>query len=143
LILLYKLGLLKSLSVIAALSRDLLLHRTRTDAGSSPALRFALCRLFNQPRFFIFIDMDQQWFEKFRVQLDEFYAWPALYTFKFIVPTGKESEVKALFPNHTTSERPSKNGKYTSVTTEAMLPSSEAVIKIYEAAAKIEGILAL
>lgn len=87
--------------------------------------------------------MDQEWFEKFRIQLDEYYAWPALYAFKFIVPSGKEGEVKALFPNHTISKKPSKNGKYTSITAEAMLPSSEAVIKIYEAAAKIEGILAL
>lgn len=87
--------------------------------------------------------MDQEWFEKFRIQLDEYYAWPSLYAFKFIVPSGKEGEVKALFPNHNISEKPSKNGKYISLTAEAMLPSSEAVIKIYEAAAKIEGILAL
>lgn len=87
--------------------------------------------------------MDEQWFTNFREKLDQHYAWPALYRFKFIVPTGKEAEVKALFPNHTTTERPSKNGNYTSVTTEAMLPSADAVIEIYQAAALIKGIIAL
>jgi putative lipoic acid-binding regulatory protein len=87
--------------------------------------------------------MDEQWFENFKVQLDQYYAWPALYTFKFIVPTGKESELKALFHNHTTTERPSKKGNYTSVTVDVMAPNSEAVIEFYKGATKIEGIVAL
>ncbi len=87
--------------------------------------------------------MDQQWFERFRDQLDSHYAWPALYTFKFIVPKGKEEEVKMLFPNHVFTERPSKNGNYTSVTLTMMMPSSEAVIKIYYSVSTIEGLIAL
>ena len=87
--------------------------------------------------------MDEQWFENFKVQLDQYYAWPALYTFKFIVPTGKEAELKTLFHNHTTTERPSKKGNYTSVTVDVMAPSSEAVVEFYKAATKIEGIVAL
>jgi uncharacterized protein len=87
--------------------------------------------------------MDQQWLEKFRDQLDRHHAWPTLYTFKFIVPAGKEREVKELFPKHASTERPSKNGNYTSVTLKMMMPSSEAVIEIYQAAAQIEGIIAL
>jgi putative lipoic acid-binding regulatory protein len=59
------------------------------------------------------------------------------------VPTGKEEEVKNLFPNHTTSEKLSKNGKYTSITINMMMPSSNAVIAVYQAAAVIEGIIAL
>lgn len=95
-------------------------------------------------RFFIFmIIMNELWFENFKIQLDQYYAWPALYTFKFIVPTGKETELKALFPNHTTTERPSKKGNYTSVTIDVMAPSSEAVVEYYKAATKIEGIVAL
>ncbi len=87
--------------------------------------------------------MDQQWLDKFREQLDRHYAWPALYTFKFIVPKGKEQEVKALFQKHTSTEKPSKNGNYTSVTLKMMMPSSDAVIEIYQTAAQIEGIIAL
>ena len=87
--------------------------------------------------------MNEQWLINFREKLDQHYAWPALYRFKFIVPTGKEAEVKALFPNHTTTERPSKYGNYTCVTTEAMLPSADAVIEIYQAAALIKGIISI
>jgi putative lipoic acid-binding regulatory protein len=87
--------------------------------------------------------MDSTWLANFREKLDTHYAWPALYTFKFIVPTGKEEEVKSLFPNHITYEKLSKNGKYTSITINMMMPSSEAVIDVYQAASVIEGILAL
>jgi uncharacterized protein len=87
--------------------------------------------------------MDEQWFDNFKIQLDQFYAWPALYTFKFIVPAGKEQELKELFHNHTTTERPSKKGNYTSVTIDVMAPSSEVVVEFYKAATKIEGIVAL
>lgn len=87
--------------------------------------------------------MDPEWLEKFRDQLDRHHAWPTVYTFKFIVPRGKEEEVKTLFVNHTSVERPSKNGNYTSITFKMMMRSSEAVIDIYQSAAQIEGIIAL
>jgi putative lipoic acid-binding regulatory protein len=90
-----------------------------------------------------FFFMDSQWIISFREKLDQHYAWPSLYIFKFIVPTGKEEEVKKLFPMHDTSEKTSSQGKYTSVTVQMMMPSSEAVISIYEQAALIEGLIAL
>lgn len=79
----------------------------------------------------------------FREKLDQHYAWPSLYMFKFIVPTGREDQVKKLFPLHTTSEKLSKNGNYTSITIQMMMPSSEAVIGIYQQASSIEGLIAL
>jgi uncharacterized protein len=81
--------------------------------------------------------------KSFKETLDKSYAWPVLYTFKFIVPTGKEPEVRKLFPRHTPSERLSQNGNYTSVTIQMMMPSSDSVIEVYEFASKIEGIIAL
>jgi len=87
--------------------------------------------------------MDAVWLANFREKLEAHYAWPSLYTFKFIVPTGREEEVKNLFPNHTSSEKLSKNGKYTSVTINMMMPSSDAVIEVYQSASVIEGIIAL
>jgi len=74
--------------------------------------------------------MEPNWGESLREKLDEHYTWPSLYTFKFIVPKGKEAEVKILFPNHEPSERQSKNGNYTSITLNMMMPSSEAVIDV-------------
>jgi len=87
--------------------------------------------------------MDAQWINGFREKLDQHYSWPSLYMFKFIVPAGKEEEVKQLFPMHTATEKPSRQGNYTSVTIQMMMPSSDAVIDIYLKASKIEGIVAL
>lgn len=87
--------------------------------------------------------MDDNWIASFRQKLDEHYAWPALYTYKFIVPTGKEDQVKELFPYHPSTEKQSKQGNYTSVTVQVMMQSSDAVIDIYKRAASIEGIVAL
>jgi putative lipoic acid-binding regulatory protein len=87
--------------------------------------------------------MDEQWIANFREKLDQHYSWPSLYIYKFIVPTGKEDAVKKLFPNHTVSEKLSKQGNYTSLTVQVMAPSSDAVIEIYIQASTIEGIVAL
>jgi putative lipoic acid-binding regulatory protein len=87
--------------------------------------------------------MDEEWMISFREKLDQHYAWPSLYIFKFIVPAGKEVQVKNLFPLHTTTEKQSKQGNYTSITIQMMMPSSEAVINIYMQAAGIEGLIAL
>ncbi len=87
--------------------------------------------------------MDSSQIESFREKLDRHYAWPSLYLFKFIVPTGMEPEVKKLFPRHETSEKLSKQGNYTSITVQMMMPSSDAVIEVYEKASQIKGIVAL
>lgn len=87
--------------------------------------------------------MDSKWLQSFREKLDQHYAWPSLYIFKFIVPAGQEDEVKRLFPNNVTSEKHSERGRYTSVTIQTMMPSSEAVVSIYEQASAIKGLIAL
>ena len=87
--------------------------------------------------------MEPSWVESFREKLDQYYTWPSLYVFKFIVPAGKEEEVKQLFPLHATMEKSSKQGNYKSVTVEMMMPSGESVLNIYIKASTIEGIVAL
>jgi uncharacterized protein len=87
--------------------------------------------------------LDDKWISSFQKKLDEHYSWPSLYMFKFIVPTGKEGEVKRLFPMHDTREKLSQKGNYTSVTIQMMMPSSEAVVEVYVKASEIEGIVAL
>lgn len=87
--------------------------------------------------------MDREWMQSFREKLDQHYAWPSLYVFKFIVPAGQEEAVKKLFPNHIPSEKHSRRGKYISITVQMMMPSSEAVISVYEQASVIEGLIAL
>ncbi len=89
------------------------------------------------------LGMNNEWQKSLKEKLDQHYAWPAVYTFKFIVPKGKEDQVKKLFPQHESTERASKNGNYISVTLQMMMPGSDAVIAIYQAASAIEGVIAL
>jgi putative lipoic acid-binding regulatory protein len=87
--------------------------------------------------------MDQEWLNSFRIKLDHHYRWPSLYIFKFIVPKAKVDEVTKLFPLHTATQKASSQGNYTSVTLQMMMPSSEAVIEVYQKAAAIDGLIAL
>ncbi len=82
-------------------------------------------------------------FEQFKEKLEDSYSWPSLYMFKFIVRAEKENDVISLFSKHDVSRKHSKNGKYISITSEIMAGSSDQVISIYQAASKIEGIIAL
>lgn len=79
----------------------------------------------------------------FRQKLDQQYYWPALYMFKFIVPRGKEQEIKKLFPKNDILEKLSNKGNYSSLTIKMMLNSSEEVIRIYTEADQVEGVFAL
>ncbi|MBL7843000.1 MAG: DUF493 family protein [Cyclobacteriaceae bacterium] len=87
--------------------------------------------------------MDQNWIDSFRTKLDQHHQWPSLYMFKFIVPKGKEQEVKNLFPLHTVTEKASREGNYTSITIQIMAPSSDVVIEMYQKASTVEGLIAL
>jgi len=79
----------------------------------------------------------------FKEKLEEQYSWPALYMFKFIVPKGQEEKVKLLFPSNEVTMKASKQGNYISVTAKVMAGSSDEIIRIYEEAYLIEGIISL
>lgn len=81
--------------------------------------------------------------EEFIRILDQEHDWPTLYMFKFIVPSGKEDLVIALFPESKTSVKSSSKGNYRSVTSKVMMSSAQEVVEIYEKAGHIEGVLAL
>ena len=81
--------------------------------------------------------------EAFKTKLDQQTSFPSLYMFKFIVPNGKELEVEALLPNNKMTLKHSSKGTYVSATIKAMMPSSEAILEVYEKAAKIEGVISL
>jgi hypothetical protein len=92
---------------------------------------------------FLFYIMNSDWADSLREKLEQHYTWPALYTFKFIVPKDRVDEVKKLFPAHESTEKNSKNGNYISVTLKMMMPGSDAVIEVYRLAATVEGLIAL
>ncbi|SHO62188.1 DUF493 family protein [Algoriphagus zhangzhouensis] len=81
--------------------------------------------------------------QAFKEKLEANGEFPQLYMFKFIVPNGKEDEVKALFPNHEVVLKPSSGGKYISTTIQVMVDSADDVIAYYEQASSIEGLLSL
>jgi putative lipoic acid-binding regulatory protein len=81
--------------------------------------------------------------EAFKAKLEAQSSFPSLYMFKFIVPNGKEHEVKALLPYNQMELKASSKGNYVSVTIKAMMPSSDAIIDIYDKASVIEGVIAL
>ncbi len=87
--------------------------------------------------------MDQEWINSFRIKLDEHHSWPTVYIFKFIVPKGKEIELKDLFPKHTSTDKVSTQGNYISVTFQMMMHSSDDVIEVYERVSSIEGLISL
>lgn len=85
-------------------------------------------------------------FDSLREKLSE-EEWPNVYFFKFIMPSDNKTIalVTELF-DETTAEitlRPSKNGKYTSVSIKEVMTSADHVIKIYQHAEKIDGIITL
>ena len=86
---------------------------------------------------------NQQWWDRFQQLLDDGIEWPSEYVFKFIVPSKSLSEVEQLFHKFPISVRESSKGKYSSVTANIEVHSSDEVIAMYTAAAKIDGIILL
>ena len=79
----------------------------------------------------------------FKEKLEMETSFPSLYMFKFIVPSGKESEIGALLPNNEMVLKSSSQGKYVSATIKAMMRDSQSIIDVYEKASKIKGVIAL
>ena len=73
--------------------------------------------------------------------------WPRLYMFKFISPADPETlaQVEALFDAKVAEVqlRPSKTGKFISVSAKEMMMDTDRVIERYRAAAQIKGVISL
>ena len=69
-------------------------------------------------------------FDTLRAKLAAFEQWPGPYLFKFIAPKDRIGEVEALFEGHEYRLRPSRNGRWVSLTCERVMASSEAVVEI-------------
>ncbi len=81
--------------------------------------------------------------ERFRELLDGQNAWPAEYTFKFIVPEDRLPDLEAVFGQIPITVRESRNGRYRSVTATVLMHSSEEIVALYTEAARIPGLIAL
>jgi putative lipoic acid-binding regulatory protein len=79
----------------------------------------------------------------FKEKLEAQTAFPTLYMFKFIVLNGMEDQVAALLPKNKMTLKESSKGKYVSATIKAMMPNAEAILDVYDRAAKIKGVISL
>lgn len=79
----------------------------------------------------------------FKEKLEDQHTFPGNYIFKFIVPSESIDQVKSLWPGGKISIKASSKGKYTSVTIEGHMDSSDDVISVYQKAHEIEGCIAL
>lgn len=82
-------------------------------------------------------------FEKFKQLLDEQLSWPDYYTFKFITKTDAKHQVINILEDHQIMERPSKNGKYTSISSRKIFNSADEIVEVYQSVGKIEGVINL
>lgn len=80
---------------------------------------------------------------QFKEILDGHHQWPCPYIFKFIVPSENFPLFKEKFPDADISTRESKSGKYTSVTFESNMCSSDEVMEVYTRASEIPGVMSL
>ena len=85
--------------------------------------------------------MDQQ---KLLELLDQSQKWPGPYTFKFVVLLQQKNTLLDLFPHaQLKGERPSKTGKYVSLTIEQSFEGPMQVVESYQKASQIPGIISL
>jgi len=90
--------------------------------------------------------MDQEKLNELKRLLDDQNQWPAVYMFKFIIPTDREKFVKLknIFGESAeVSSRESGKGKYTSVTIKEMMLDSDSILARYAEVKVIEGIISL
>ncbi|MBA9072565.1 hypothetical protein GGR22_000691 [Flavobacterium gossypii] len=89
----------------------------------------------------------QEFYERLKVELDDANVWPAEYLFKFIVPTDKEkvdaveNAFNAMGAVINTTQ--SKTGKFTSISVNVRMKSSQSIIDKYLEVSTIEGIISL
>ena len=85
-------------------------------------------------------------YSELRKKLNETTEWPSVYFFKFIIPADNQklAQVEAIFgPEATVSIKQSTKGNFTSVSAKELMLSADGVVKKYELASKIEGLMAL
>lgn len=91
----------------------------------------------------------EEFYKKLKAQLEDTTDFPALYLFKFIVPTksndDKVGQVTAKFDNlgATITTTKSKNGSFTSISIKVNMKSAVSIINKYKEVAVVEGIISL
>jgi len=90
---------------------------------------------------------EKAFYDKLKESLDETTEFPTNYMYKFIILSIKEriQEVEDIFDNMgaVITSKPSKNGKYTSLTILVNMDNSDDIITKYKEVSGVEGIISL
>jgi hypothetical protein len=89
----------------------------------------------------------EEFYERLKVELDMSNTWPALYLFKFIVPTESDNvnRVELAFDcmGAIIKTRKSKTGKFTSISVDVQVKDSQEIVDKYLEVSTIKGIISL
>jgi uncharacterized protein len=89
----------------------------------------------------------EEFFDRLKTELEKSNTWPAIYLFKFIVPTeiDKINQVEQAFDGMgaVIKTTQSKTGKFTSVSVDVQMESPQSVVDKYVEVSTIEGIISL
>ena len=84
-------------------------------------------------------------YSNLRTQLD-LEEWPNVYMFKFIIPNSSEKialTMELFNDSSNISMHESSSGKFVSITAKELMLDVDSIIKKYEEATKIKGLMAL
>ena len=88
-----------------------------------------------------------EFYKKLKQSLLETTEFPTKYMFKFIIPTDKDKfkTIESIFDNlgAVISSKPSKNGKYTSMSILVTMEDPDMIIAKYQEVSLVEGVISL
>lgn len=90
---------------------------------------------------------ESDFYKKLKTSLEETTVFPTDYMFKFIVPADGDGfkKIESIFDNlgAVIKSKPSKTGKYTSLTIMVKMKTANSIITKYKEVSFIEGIVSL
>jgi len=90
---------------------------------------------------------ESDFYKKLKQSLLETTEFPTKYLFKFIVPSDEEKlkKIESIFDNMgaVIDLKPSKNGKYTSISILVIMKDPDMVISKYQEVSHVEGVISL
>lgn len=90
---------------------------------------------------------ESDFYKKLKLSLEETTSFPTDYMYKFIIPTCKEkfTFIEGVFNNlgAVIKSKPSKTGKYTSLTILVNMKTPNEIIAKYKEVSKVEGVISL
>lgn len=90
---------------------------------------------------------ESDFYKKLKTSLEETTVFPTDYMFKFIVPADGDGfqKIESIFDNlgAVIKSKPSKTGKYTSLTIMVKMKTANSIITKYKEVSFIEGVVSL